>query len=185
MRALEAGPPCDTAHLTWGTVVGGDVRGWGSTAAGVVGVLVLYYVLPLDTGMPKWAIWARAVGFVLGIGFVVLVVARAARRQEWTTAGNLPFQGLTVVTVFGVVLFALADYVMARARPEQFVDLHTRTDALYFTVTTLATVGYGDVHAEGQLARILVTVQILFNLIVLATAAWLVTQRLRSRQHRA
>jgi hypothetical protein len=42
--------------------------------------------------------------------------------------------------------------------------MSTRIDAVYFTVTTLSTVGFGDVHAVGQAARLVVTGQILVNL---------------------
>jgi voltage-gated potassium channel len=36
----------------------------------------------------------------------------------------------------------------------------THTDALYFTVTVFATVGFGDITARTDTARLLVTVQI-------------------------
>jgi hypothetical protein len=39
---------------------------------------------------------------------------------------------------------------------EQVSGLNTRTDALYFTLVTMATVGFGDIHAEGQFARAMV-----------------------------
>jgi voltage-gated potassium channel len=43
----------------------------------------------------------------------------------------------------------------------------TRTDALYFTVTVFATVGFGDITAASQSARALVTAQMILDLIVL------------------
>jgi hypothetical protein len=43
----------------------------------------------------------------------------------------------------------------------------TRTDALYFTVTTFSTTGYGDITAKSQTARLLVTFQMLADLVVL------------------
>ena len=46
--------------------------------------------------------------------------------------------------------------------------LDTRTDALYFTVVTLGTVGYGDVHPVGQAARLIATTQIAFDLVFVA-----------------
>ena len=49
----------------------------------------------------------------------------------------------------------------------QVAGLATRVDAVYFTVTTLSTVGYGDIHAISQAARVVVTVQILFDLMFL------------------
>lgn len=66
-----------------------------------------------------------------------------------------------------VALLALACYAMAVHRPDQFTGLVTRTDALYFTITTVSTVGYGDIHAVGQAARALVTMMIVFDIVFL------------------
>ena len=57
--------------------------------------------------------------------------------------------------------------------------LHTRLDSLYFTMTTLTTVGYGDIHATGQTARALVLVQMVFNVVFVAAAATLLSARIR------
>jgi len=70
-----------------------------------------------------------------------------------------------------VVLLTLADYLTAVSGPGQFVGLETKTDALYFALATLTTVGYGDVHAAGQVARGVVAVQLVFNVAVIATGA--------------
>jgi voltage-gated potassium channel len=43
----------------------------------------------------------------------------------------------------------------------------TRTDTLYFTVTIFATVGFGDITATSQTARLLVTTQMILDLLVL------------------
>jgi voltage-gated potassium channel len=65
-------------------------------------------------------------------------------------------------------LFAAAYYAMARSRPDSFnVRDFTRTDSLYFTVTVFSTVGFGDITATGQIARIVVTLQMVLDLIVL------------------
>jgi voltage-gated potassium channel len=74
---------------------------------------------------------------------------------------------LVLAAVVGVAVFALADLVVATTVPGQFVDLRTKTDALYFALTTLITIGCGDIHAQGQLARVLLIGQMLFNAIVL------------------
>lgn len=64
----------------------------------------------------------------------------------------------------------------------QFVGLATKTDALYyFALTTLTMVGFGDVHAAGQLARALVIVQLLFNVVVLASAARVLSRGIAAR----
>jgi voltage-gated potassium channel len=48
-------------------------------------------------------------------------------------------------------------------------------------MSTLGTVGFGDIHATGQLARGLVTPQIVFNLVFVGTLASLVTTQVRRR----
>jgi voltage-gated potassium channel len=61
------------------------------------------------------------------------------------------------------------------------VDLHTRTDALYFTLSTLTTIGFGDVHAVGQVARVLVIVQMIFDVVFVAAVAATLRGHLSSR----
>ena len=57
---------------------------------------------------------------------------------------------------------------MAWADPSNFnVYPLTRTDSLYFTVTVFATVGFGDITATSQTGRLLVTAQMILDLIVL------------------
>ncbi len=73
----------------------------------------------------------------------------------------------TTVPLF-LLLFASAYFVMARASPANF-STHplTRTDSLYFTITTFSTVGYGDITAASQAARLVVTAQIILDLLAL------------------
>src|SRR5690349_24779956 len=89
--------------------------------------------------------------------------------------------GLVIALMIAVLGFALGFYVLAQRNPDQIVDLHTRIDALYFTMATLLTIGYGDVHAAGQAARTLVLIQMVFNVVIVATAASTITTRIRSQ----
>lgn len=54
-----------------------------------------------------------------------------------------------------------------RSRYNFNVHTLTRTDALYFAITVFATVGFGDIAATSQTARIIVTVQMILDLIVI------------------
>ena len=92
--------------------------------------------------------------------------------------------GLLAVILIVIVAFALAFYIVEQRRPGEIVGLNSRLDSLYFTVSTLLTIGYGDVHAEGQLARALVLVQIVFDVVFVATAAGLLSSRVRSAAQR-
>jgi voltage-gated potassium channel len=65
-------------------------------------------------------------------------------------------------------------------------NLHplTRTDALYFTVTVFATVGFGDIVATTQVARLVVTVQMVLDLGVLGLGIHVFLGAVqRGRQH--
>ena len=79
------------------------------------------------------------------------------------------------------MLFALAFYVVEEHSPSQFDGLSTRTDALYFTLSTLTTVGFGDIHAHGQLARVMVMFQLIFNAIFVGAAVSTIVGTVRNR----
>jgi hypothetical protein len=67
-----------------------------------------------------------------------------------------------------LLLFASSYVTMASTNAANFnVHSLTRTDALYFTVTVFSTVGFGDITAVSQTARLVVTAQMLLDLLVL------------------
>lgn len=155
----------------------------GRTALALVGVIVAYYAVPVDELPSSWDIVVVTLGLVVGLGLLVWVGVRQVRMLSHHQAGDpsVRLDGLALVVIVVVPLFALGFYSIERADASQFADLETKTDALYFTVSALATVGFGDVHASGQLARALVTVQILFNLVVVAALASVLTGQIRAR----
>jgi hypothetical protein len=56
---------------------------------------------------------------------------------------------------------------MSQAQPASFSEAMERTDALYFTVTVFATVGFGDISPVSDAARIVVTIQMIADLLLL------------------
>lgn len=50
--------------------------------------------------------------------------------------------------------------------PATFSEPLTRSDALYFTVTTFATVGFGDIVPHSETVRLLVTGQVILDLVI-------------------
>lgn len=142
----------------------------------VVIATVVYFVLPVP-GRMRESSWA----VLFGVGLFVLAVLIVLRiRPLLRASADARARGLIVLLSCAVLFFAYADVTLA-AIPGQFADLHTKTDAVYYCVSTLATVGFGDVHAAGQLARAAVTLQMLFNLVFLGTAVTFVTGILRQR----
>lgn len=156
-------------------------RRWGHRVVPTAGLVGCYYLVPLFDTSSAGRQWLRAAGaallLVAALWLVVRTVAHEARAED----AEIRLDPLLLAAVAGVICFALADYAIARHDETQFAGLRTRTDALYFAVTTLATVGFGDVHAQGQLARQVVTVQMVFNLVVLAGAARVLTRGISQR----
>ena len=165
---------------------GGVARPAGNPGLAIllaVAVVVLatvgYYLVPVP-GQMKESSWA--ILFACGVAALGLLIAVAI----WRLLGageQARVRVLVLLLVLTILFFAWCDDSVARL-PGQFVDLHTKTDALYFTVSTVATVGFGDVHAAGQLARAAVTVQIVFNLVFLGAALTMISGYVRERARR-
>jgi hypothetical protein len=138
-----------------------------------------YYLVPVPGQMREssWAILFSCGVVALG-GLIALAIWRLLGAGE-----NVRIRTLVLLLVLTILFFAWADDSVARL-PGQFDDLHTKTDALYFNISTVATVGFGDVHAAGQLARAAVTVQIVFNLVFLGAALTMISGFVRERARR-
>lgn len=110
------------------------------------------------------------IGALVGTLLLATTVPVAIRRLRKVLTSERPgFEAaealVTLVTML-ITGFAAVLYAMNRDGT-QVTGLETRVDAIYFTVTVLSTVGFGDIHATSQAARIVVTIQILFDLVFL------------------
>ena len=139
----------------------GLLRALASTAVLLAG----YYLLPLDrlSSVPMWL--TLTVG-LLALAAVATLQVRAVIRARHPAVKAV--EALAATAPLFLLLFAAAYVVMAAADPSNFnVETLTRTDSLYFTITIFATVGFGDITAASEGARILVTAQMILDLIVL------------------
>ncbi len=142
-------------------VVLGALRSHASTVV----LVALYYLLPLNylADVP--------LAVILVVGLLLLLTVAAWQLRQVIDARYPAVRAsealATTVPLF-LLLFASAYFVMARASPGNF-STHplTRTDSLYFTVTTFSTVGYGDITATSQAARLVVTAQMMLDLLAL------------------
>ena len=124
-------------------------------ASAATAVLVAaYYLLPLG----------RLAGVPLGFSFVVgLVVLTTMSVYQVRAIINARYPAIRAIEALAataplfLLLFAAIYFLMAHADLNNFnVHSLTRTDAPYFTVTVFATVGFGDIVATTQLARLVV-----------------------------
>lgn len=147
-----------------GTIVLAMLRAVGSAAV----LMAIYYLLPLDHSTRWLAITMLVIGLAALLGLISFQVhAIIASRYP----GLRALEALATSVPLFVLLFASAYVVMATLSAGSFSQPMTRTNALYFTVTVFATVGFGDITAKTEAARLLVTGQMFSDLIILGLGA--------------
>ena len=140
-------------------------RGLLRACATAVVMVALYYVLPLDRRSDTAALFVElALGATLLTGVIIWQV-RAILRSKYP--GIRAVQSLAVITPLFLLFFASTYFILSLNDGATFTEPLTRSDAIYLTVTIFATVGFGDISALTETARLVVTVQMLLDLVVL------------------
>jgi voltage-gated potassium channel len=124
-------------------------------------LVVLYYVLPLDRRWDSDTAVRLLAGLLVLAGVVVWGVKIIASSRN---PGVRAAEALALALPFFLLLFASTYFVMERNSAASFTQPMTRTDALYFTVTVFSTVGFGDITAKSETARVVLIVQMLADL---------------------
>jgi hypothetical protein len=133
-------------------------------------LLALYFLVPVPDTPRRTVVTALVfLGGLTALVTYVLVLVRRARTPD----DALKIESLLLLLYAVVVFFSLV-YLRLAQTPGEMVGLSTRIDAIYFTITTMATVGFGDISAAGQAARVVVTIHMVFNVGVLGVAARLI-----------
>jgi len=83
-----------------------------------------------------------------------------------------------------VFLFATAYYLTDHSTPASFGTPLTRTDAMYFSSTVFTTVGFGDITAKTETARILTTIQMWVDLLIVGLVVRLGVNAVKFSQQR-
>jgi voltage-gated potassium channel len=153
------------------------LRALGSTVA----LVALYYVLPLNRTSIEGAVLILVIGLLLLVGLVALQV-RAIIKATYPALRAVG--ALATSAPLFLILFAGTYFVMDRISAGSFSEQMTRTDALYFTVTVFATVGFGDITAVSQAARILVTGQMVLGILVVGLGAKILVDAVKQGMQR-
>jgi hypothetical protein len=159
------------------------VRAALRTTATLILLFVVYALVPVAsiTGL------TTALRLIAGVVLVTAVIAWEVRavlaaHYPWVRAAEAVVVAITLFTI----VFALLYLGLAVANPANFTQPLDRVSAFYFTVTILATVGFGDIAAHSDVARLVVTVQMVLDLTLIAVIARVFVWAARSgvaRQH--
>jgi voltage-gated potassium channel len=139
-------------------------RGLLRALATTVILVALYYVLPLHRLSDSNVF----VVLVIGVFLLATMIAWQVRAIESSSyPGIRAVQSLASATPFFLLLFASMYFILSIGDQAMFTAPLTRTDSLYFTITIFSTVGFGDISAQAETARLVVTAQMLLDLVVL------------------
>jgi voltage-gated potassium channel len=122
----------------------------------------------------RW-ILGLLIGWLMVIGSLPLTIKRI--RAVSRSAMPILDAALAVLMMVALLIIGFATMYMALSKHDQEITgIKTKIDAVYYTVTTLATVGYGDITPTGQLARGIATIQMILDILVVGVAARLAMQ---------
>jgi voltage-gated potassium channel len=127
-------------------------------------LLGVYFAVPFDEPLQMSAAVRLSICLIV-FAAVVTWQVRSILRSRYPGIRAAEALGFTVPLF--LLIFSSTYFLMADSSSANFGQAMTRTDALYFTVTTFATVGFGDIAAASQPARAIVTIQMLLDLLIL------------------
>ncbi|MGW6686871.1 potassium channel family protein [Streptomyces sp. NPDC054961] len=140
-----------------------------------------YFLLPLDSAFTATTV----LGLAGGIAVVALALAWQIRQITRSPYPGLrAIEALAVTVPLVVLMFATAYGLMEHSAPGNFSEALSRTDALYFSMTVFSTVGFGDITARTQPARLLTTGQMTVNLLLIGVAARLMVHAVQETRRK-
>ena len=144
-------------------------------------VLAIYFLLPLDHGSDAGAVAEVVIGVLVLAGIIAWQIRRIVGSNHPISRA---VEALALSVPLYVLLFATTYYLMARGNQSSFGAPLSRTDAMYFSSTIFTTVGFGDITAKTEAARLIVTLQMWLDLVFLGLVVRLVVNAVKFGQQR-
>lgn len=160
-------------------------RQWYSSLLSVVLLVVIYFIAPI-TGDDDPLPLALATAIMLVAVVVIGLLIGNQVRRTFADSASVRLARLTVLLTLSVLAFAVGYFGLERSSPGEVAGLDTRLDSLYFTLVTIGTIGYGDIHPVGQAARAISCLQIVFNAVFIGALIRIIlfqiSERAKERQ---
>jgi voltage-gated potassium channel len=141
-------------------ILGASVR----TIATVALVVAIYFVMPMDRAMTAETLIALIIGGLVLVAIVAWQIRQIMRSEH---PGVRAVEALAFIIPVYVLIFATTYFLMDHAQAAAFGAHLSRIDAMYFSATVFTTVGFGNVAANSQVARVVVTVQMMLDLVII------------------
>lgn len=136
-------------------------------------LLGVYFLVPVGEHVNDVTTLVRLLLGVLLFGAVLAWQIRQILRSD--VPGLRAVEALIIVIPTFIVVFAGGYVGLETAVPGSFTQPLDKTAALYFTIVTLGTVGFGDIAPVSSAARLVVSSQILLDLVLIGVLVRLLT----------
>jgi voltage-gated potassium channel len=149
--------------------------------ASVAVLAMAYFLLPF-TRLAECKLIAE---FTAGILLVIVVLTAqtvGTLRSRYPLLRSVEAMA-TSIPLF-LVVFATTHYLLNELNPGSYSEPMTRLDALYLTMSTFATVGFGDITAKSEPAKFAILVQMIGGLILIGVVARVLIGAARRREGR-
>ena len=127
----------------------------------VVGLFVIYFAFPLSDRENA------AIGLVSVMAALTVFALIFWRQLRRIRSAEFPLlraaEAIVVVATLFIILMASIATAFSTSDSSNYSEPLSRLDAVYFTVTTLATVGFGDITPTAPVTRAFTTFQIVLG----------------------
>jgi voltage-gated potassium channel len=134
-------------------------------------LVIVYFVVPIEHRPHQSVVLRLGVALALFVAILANEIRLISSHERPMLRATVAMA--TIIPLF-LILFAWIYLTMSHADPGAFGNSLSRSSALYFTVTVFSTVGFGDITAKTDVARLVVTVQMLADLAVVAVVIRLI-----------
>ncbi len=134
-------------------------------------MLALYFTLPVVHRAHQSIVLRLAVALAFFVAVLLFEIRQITIHDQPMLRATVAMA--TLIPLF-IVLFSWIYLTLSRSDPAAFGQAMSRVTSLYFTVTVFSTVGFGDVTPKTDVARLVTTVQMMADLVVLALVVRLI-----------
>ena len=134
-------------------------------------LLALYFTIPIVHREHQSIALRLAVALALFVAVLLFEIRQITVHDQPMLRATISMA--TLIPLF-IVLFSWIYLTLSRSDPAAFGGPMSRVTALYFTVTVFSTVGFGDITPKTDVARLVTTVQMMADLVVLALVVRLI-----------
>jgi hypothetical protein len=142
-------------------------------------LLFIYYLVPFEDLRSAQTLIRLVLGLIVFAGVLAWQLRRVTRAQFPVLRA---VHALAVTIPLFLVVFAAVYRSLAHGSEAPFSEALDHTGALYLAITIFSTVGFGDITPESDLARIVVSIQMLLDLVVIGVVVRLLTTAAKTGQ---